>query len=196
VNLQPSTASSPRAVASPTLDSPIRKIDFRNFTYPIPDERRGKIRLRNGEQPPTQFSKYGIPYDVGYTLGDIDYGDVTGDGVEEAIIDLGWLSSGTAITSYIYIYTLNHGRPQLLWSFTTGDRADGGLQKVYADNGELVVELEGRNKIIGTDLYASDGHEGGDCCPDSFTRTRYEWRNGRFRQKGKAEVLPLARAAS
>jgi hypothetical protein len=180
-------------VASPTPDSPIRKIDFENFSYPFPDEPKGRkrIRLRDGEQPPTQFSKHGIPHDIGYGLTDVSYGDLTGDGIEEAIVILALIHSGTGITSYIYIYTLRPGRPALLWSFATGDRADGGFQKVAAENGELVVELRGRNKVIGTDLYADDGTNKGDCCPDAFTRTRYRWRDGRFRLQRTPEVVFL-----
>jgi len=178
-------------VVSPTPDSPIRKIDFENFSYPFPDEpkSRKRIKLRDGEQPPTQFSKHGIPQDIGYGLSDVSYGDLTNDGIEEAIVDLGLIHSGTAITSYVYIYTYRDGRPALLWSFATGDRADGGFRKVAAENGELIVELKGRNKVIGTNLYADDGTGKGDCCPDAFTRTRYRWRDGRFRPLGMPEVI-------
>ncbi|MDX6271307.1 MAG: hypothetical protein QOD28_2530 [Acidobacteriota bacterium] len=181
-------------VSTPKPDSPIRKIDFENFSYPFPGEPKGrkKIKLHRGEQPPTRFGKYGIPHDVGYALSDVSYGDLTGDGVEESIVILGLIHSGSGISNYVYIYMLRRDRPTLLWSFATGDRADGGLQKVAAENGELLVELLGRNKVIGTDLYADDGTNKGDCCPDAFTRTRYRWRDGRFRLQGKPEVIFLS----
>jgi|GEM_PF-2549216 len=184
------------ASASPPPDSPIRKIDFGNFSYPFPELPHGRkrIRLRDGEQPPTLFGKDGIPHDVGYALSDVSYGDLTGDGVEESIVILGLIHSGSGISHYVYIYTPRRDRPALLWSFETGDRADGGLQKVSAGNGELVVELRGRNKVIGTDLYADDGHSTGVCCTDVATRTRYRWRNGRFQQKGAAEETPFVPA--
>ncbi|MDQ1589824.1 MAG: hypothetical protein QOG71_451 [Pyrinomonadaceae bacterium] len=181
-------------VSTPTPDSPIRKFDFGNFTYPSPDHPQGrkKIKLREGDQPPTQFSKHGIPRDIGYRLRAINYGDATGDENEEAIVTLDLVHSGTARVAYVYVYTLRLSRPALLWSFATGDRADGGLKKVDAENGELLVELMGRNKVIGTDLYADDGTNKGDCCPDAFTRTRYRWRDGRFRLQGKPEVIFLS----
>lgn len=189
----PAPAPTEAAEAAAAPDSPIRKVDFENFTYPIPDGPRGreKIRLRGGEQPPTKFSEHGIPHDIGYGLQDVSYGDVTGDGAEDAIVTLGLIHSGSAVTAYVYIYGSGGGRPALLWSFASGDRADGGLRKVAAENGELVVELEGRDKVIGGDLYADDGESRGDCCPLSFTRTRYRWSNGRFRRIGKPEVLPI-----
>jgi hypothetical protein len=103
---------------------------------------------------------------------------VTGDSVEEAIVSVSIQTGGSAMPSIIYIYTLRNKRPVLLWSRSTGDRADGGLRAVYAENGRLVVEL---NSSVGA---------GGDCCPTRFMRIRYKWRGGCFRQKRK-ETLPI-----
>ena len=86
---------------------------------------------------------------------------------------------------------LRKGNPQLLWAFETGDRADGGLKRVFAENGELLVELHGKDKIIGRNLYEDDGADTGDCCPAHFTRTRYTWSRNRFRQNAPAAVLQL-----
>ena len=125
------------------------------------------------------------------TVGPVEYGDVTGDGSEEAIIVLYAELGGTESAEDVFIYTLRNRMPVLLWKFATGDRAEGGLRRIYADNGELVVELAGKDKIIGRDLYADDGTSSGLCCPTLFTRTRYQWSNGRFRQRGEAEILPF-----
>lgn len=192
-NTEEATPPPAETVANPTPDSPIRKIDFENFSYPFPERpnNRKRIKLRDGEQSPTLFGEHGIPHDIGYGLSDVSYGDLTGDGIEEGIVVLNHIHSGSGISSYVYIYTLRLSRPALLWSFATGDRADGGFQKVAAENGELLVELMGRNKIIGSDLYADDGTGKGDCCPDAFTRTRYRWRDGRFRLQGMPEVIFL-----
>jgi hypothetical protein len=124
-------------------------------------------------------------------LGSIEYGDVTGDGNEEAIIDLGWITGGSAIPDLVYIYSLKDSRPKLLFTFQTGDRADGGYRHVYAENGGLVIELEGKDKIIGKDLYVDNGTKNGLCCPTFFTRTRYEWTGTRFLPRGNAKVLPI-----
>jgi hypothetical protein len=82
----------------------------------------------------------------------------------------------------------NH--PGLLWRFEDGDRADGGLRRIYAENGGLVVELYGKGKTVGGDLFADDGMTGGDCCPTHFTRARYRWDGERFMLNGEPEVLP------
>jgi hypothetical protein len=57
---------------------------------------------------------------------------------------------------------------------------------VYAENGQLVVELYGMNKLIGKDLF---GTETGVCCPKVFTRARYDWTGNKFRLEGAAETL-------
>jgi len=160
--------------------SNIHSVDFANFTYHwIADLGNPKktFTLKNGELPATRNER-GLIDKMGVFLQGVKYGDVTGDGVEEAIVSLSIQTGGSAIPGIIYIYTLRKNRPMLLWSRSTGDRADGGLRDVYAENGQLVVEL---NSSIGSR---------GDCCPTRFTRTRYEWRAGRFRQKRK-ETLPI-----
>jgi len=128
----------------------------------------------------------------------IKYGDVTNDGVEEAMLARGVESFGSAILSTVYVYSVQNHRAKVLWQFESGDRAYGGFQAIYAHCGDLIVELEGQNATP-EDPYASeapwivDKGDGGACCPSYFTRTRYEWRKGRFRRKGKPEVLPLTR---
>ena len=182
-------------------NSPIRSVDFANFTYPskgadLTDSSKAAkgnaYTLRQGELPP-KFGARNQLLNVWLKFGSVVYGDLTGDGHEEAIVNLSWVTGGSAMPSLIYVYTLRKGRPKLLWAFETGDRADGGLKAVYAANGELVLELYGKDKIIGRDLYADDGTKNGDCCPTFFTRTRYLWRGGHFVRHGQAELFPLDR---
>ena len=87
-------------------------------------------------------------------------------------------TGGSAIPALAYIYTISGQQPKLLWSFSTGDRADGGFRRAYAQQGNLVVEL---NSPVG---------KKGDCCPTRFTRTRYQWGGKRF-QKKRQELLLL-----
>jgi hypothetical protein len=154
--------------------SSIRSIDFANFTY---KEFINPRTLVNGKEETDADPLY---------LASVIYGDVTGDNVEEALVVLFTSVRGTAIPYDGYVFTMRNGRPKLLWSFPTGDRADGGLRQMYADNGKLVVELYGKGTRIGGKLY---GTEGSACCPSSFTRNRYQWRTNHFRRKGKEEIL-------
>jgi hypothetical protein len=121
-------------------------------------------------------------------LADVTYGDVTGDGVEEAMVRLGIHTGGSSMPNCLYIYTLKGKRPKLLWAFVTGDRADGGLHSIYAEGGQLIVELYGRGARIGGKLYGTE--DAPACCAKSVTRTRYQRRGSKFRPVAKSKVFP------
>lgn len=186
---KPEAQKPPLLAASPTPNitqsnapsSSIRSVDFANFTYSwtadLGDPKK-TFALRKGEFPPTRNER-GLVQGMGVSLERVEYGDVTGDGQEEAIVVLSILTGGSAAPHVIYVYARGGDQTSLLWSGSTDDRADGGLQKVYAQNGQLVVE---RFSPIG---------KKGDCCPTRFTRTRFEWRGHRFHRKGKEETLPI-----
>lgn len=176
------TLLSPHAALPQRRVQSIRSIDFANFTYPRVGEQRDYVRrrtftLRDGKYPEHEVED-------GMHFLRVVYGDVTGDGAEEAIVVLGVETRGSAIPSCVYIYTLRNRRLSLLWGFLTGDRSDGGLHKIYAENGELVVELYGPKR-----------RWEGAAQLMRFTRRRYVWRDNRFRQKGRKEVIPLQTTA-
>jgi hypothetical protein len=167
----------------------IRSIDFRDFTYPgstygefqdyYPEE---TFTLRDGA--------WGGP-EYGMTLMTVSYGDVTGDGREEAILTFDQETDGSAALSSVYVYTLKDHRPKLLWAFESGDRAEGGLRHAYASGGKLWVELYGKEtRVEGGSATFSTEPSPGLCCPKFFTRTSYEWVDGRFQWSGGMEVLP------
>jgi hypothetical protein len=176
----------PQTVALQQQLPSIRSIDFANFSYPWPKDLidptnpQKTFTLRDGKhQGNCNYQKF-IEKE-GVTLGNVTYADVTGDGAEEAILTMHIQTCGSAMPGLVYIYMLRGSSPKLLWGFSTGDRADGGLHKVYAENHELVVELNGPER-----------RWEGDCCPMRFTRRHYVWRSNRFRQKGSSQVIPIS----
>lgn len=174
----------PSPALSQQLGSSIQSVDFANFTYPWTSGLRVRggtqtFSLRDGKRPEIRDTS-GHVEKIGVYLEQVTYGDVTGDGVEEAIIFMSILTGVSAMPGQVYIYTLRGQRPELLWHFSTGDRAEDGYRRVYAENGNLVVELNGPKR-----------RDEGLCCPVRFTRTRYQWRGGRFRQKGRKEIAPI-----
>jgi len=185
--------ANPQPQSSPAPDSSIRRFDFGNFTFPkLPSKKCNAptIRLHSGQyNAPNSVPRKLPSVDCwSVSLGKVNYGDVTGDGEEEAIVMLYAELGGTEGSQDVFVYGLDHGKPRLLWKFATGDRADGGPRQIYAENGELVIELYGVGTAIGKKLYGTE--EVGACCPKHFTRTRYRWVGGRFQQIGKQEVLP------
>ena len=170
-------------VSAQERESKIRSVDFHNFTYPWllpfgdPDK---SFTLKNDELPPT-YDERGIRDEVGVDFGSIRYADVTGDVTEEAIVFLSVQTGGSSIPGILYIYTWQNNKPKLLWSLSTGDRADGGLRDAYAENGNFVLELNSSDRKLGA------------CCPIKFERTQYKWNGKKFRQKQK-EVLPIPKS--
>jgi hypothetical protein len=164
--------------------SSIHSVDFANFTYPWTAGLaiRGGTKsfsLRDGKRPEVRDASEHV-VEIGVYLEEVIYGDVTGDGGEEAIVIMSIVTGVSAMPGQVYIYTSRGDGPKLLWHFATGDRADNGFRKVYIDHGNLVVELNGPKRF-------SEGL----CCPVRFTRTRYQWRGGRFRQKGRKVINPI-----
>jgi hypothetical protein len=70
----------------------------------------------------------------------VKYGDLTGDGNEEALVVLGLITSGTARPNIIFIYTMPNDESKRLWVYETGDRADYGYHDVSIKEGQLLIE--------------------------------------------------------
>jgi hypothetical protein len=173
----------------------IRDIDFKNFSYPkLPTgkcSRMSRVRVRDGKYGSIKnFSPHVVPRGGCWQVdvAPVIYGDVTGDGHEDAIVILYAEMGGTESSNDVFIYTLRRDKPALIWKFATGDRAEGGLLKIYAQNGKLVVELAGKNKFIGANFYGGDCT--GACQPPFLTRSMYEWTRGAFHRRG-LENLPF-----
>jgi hypothetical protein len=167
-----------------TTDSPLGKIDFKNFTFPMP---RGwqstedkDVTLVNGTRPIGK-TKIG----VGYVK--TRFFDLTGDGKDDAIVILRIGTGGLSQSQIVYIYTLVSNQPKLIWYFRTGDRADAGLKNLSADNGLFSIELFGQDRYIfgEVETLKIPGDDVDICCPTHFTQTKYKWTGRNFQMQGK-----------
>lgn len=197
VPLSPSPVITPTPAATPTsktsavetTDSSIRKVDFKNFTYAWTEEMSSDdektLSLKNGKR---EFVRNG---QIGVKLTKPVYGDVTGDGAEEAFINLSVETGGSAVPNMIYVYTLEKAKPKLLWSFDTGDRAEGGFKQIYAENGELVIETFGESRFENGkwNFQIPEGKFKGFCCPMVFSRNRFKWNGEKFVLSSAPEML-------
>lgn len=181
------TSPTPNATRTPIVDPefpPISRVDFKNFAFP---ETNGyeRFKLKNGEKP-FIFGK-----EDGVDLFKTEYADLTGDDNEEAILTMSIQTGGSAIPNLIYIYTLKDDKPKPLWNFMTGDRADGGLKKLYVENGELIVELFGDSKLVNNkwSFYIPKEKYLGDGRPSIYTRNRFKWNGKKFVLEGKPELF-------
>jgi hypothetical protein len=169
-------------------DAPIGKFDFKNYTYPLPrgwqDSDGKEVELINGKRPmemSEEVERIGLSYVT------TKFFDVTGDGQDDAFVILKIETGGGAIPQLVYVFQWKENQPEMIWYFRTGDRADGGLKDIRAENGEVVIELFGQDRYIVGELDTAKvtGDEEQLCCPTHFTKSRYKWNGSAFRLEGK-----------
>lgn len=185
-----------------TTSSPIGNFDFKNYSYPLPhgwenpdgsdatlvNGRLAPVSVAtNDEMSPDEKSEAKSRRRIGLSYVTTKYFDVTGDGQDEALVVLKIETSGSAIPQIVFVFTWKDGKPELIWPFRTGDRADGGLKDLRAENGALVLELFGQDRFLlganETGKITNDREQ--LCCPTYFTRTRYKWNGKNFQLQGK-----------
>src|SRR5918993_1370779 len=91
----------PQAVYSQRRISSVRSVDFANFTYPALWTKK-PFRLKNG-----RLELVHDHYLTEYALKGVSYLDLTGDGKEEAVVEVtDFTACGSSYsTSYIYVYS-------------------------------------------------------------------------------------------
>lgn len=196
-----------------TTASPLGSFDFRNFTYPLPrswqHQDGDEIVLQNGkltpkfkdiqeEMTPEEKAAARAERRIGMSYVTAKYLDVNGDGQDEAAVVLKVETGGNAIPQLVYIYEWKNGQPNLLWNFRTGDRADGGLKDIRAENGGMVVELYGQDRFLLGQFETAKitGDEEQLCCPTFFTRTYYKWNGKVFQMQGKRLTYEMSNPAN
>lgn len=184
-------------------NSPIAKFDFKNYIYELPrgwqnPDGSTDIKLNDGRVEPAEANAKEKESDdltslrrIGMTLVATKFFDVTGDGEDEAVVILKIETGGSAIPQIVHIFSWKDGRPEIIWPFRTGDRADGGLKNIFADGGNLVVELYGQDRFLLGET--ETGRIGDDveqlCCPTHFTRSVYKWNGKDFLMQGKRQTF-------
>lgn len=173
-------------ISKEKLYSSIRKIGFKNFTFPwTKNQGDGDLfTLKNGKKERVDEN------DAEATLQKVEYGDVTNDGEEEAMLSVYPWSGGNCSCEMVFIYTLKNKTPKLLWSFDTWDKANGGFKRAYAENGKLVVETFGDNKFENDEWEFNFPEKiEGYCCPTAYTKIRFEWNGEKFMVSGKPQLF-------
>ncbi|MBK7929590.1 MAG: VCBS repeat-containing protein [Bryobacterales bacterium] len=161
-------------------------VDFRNFEYPLPNmEEKGempatwkwlpsvlktRVRIRNGEfREPTPDLGPGPSVRWVSTV----WGDLDGDGREEAAVLLRYGTGGTATWQYLYVYRLGGKRPELMSILESGSRAQGGL---------VDIAMRGQAMVL---RFQDEERQRGDCCSNGYIEVSYRWDVGHFLEVGK-----------
>ena len=153
--------------AGATAAVSIRSIDWQNRTYQTDDG--GTITVKDGEAELEVDAE--VPEIRGFfQVSAPTYGDVNGDGVEDAILITGFNGGGSGTFTSGEIYTLPAGatEPVRLGFIPGGDRGDGGLDDVKVEGGKVIVH---RNQSEEDD---------GACCPSKLVREVWTWNGEMF----------------
>lgn len=157
-------------------DSPIRAIDWANRTYDVGE---GKYTVKDGKYE-YAFDEDGNVVPSDYQPKDPDgyvergfflvtppvFGDLDGDGAEEAVIVTMENTGGTGHFTGVDVYTLRDGKPEAIAGIPGGDRGDGGISDVRIEAGAVIVD-----RFMSRDV-------DGACCPSQVQIERWQWRNG------------------
>lgn len=199
VSVKP-TPAAPTAAPSDTKDeksvpSAFAGIDFKNFSYPT--NLRGIVALEHGERViPNTGSAGG---DTFY-FRSVNYSDITGDGTEEAIVQLLQVSCGGSCdggSHLFYFYSAGSNKPQLLSKIETGSAAEGGcgLKSFVLKNRNLDLERFRVCRVSGTTFksvpdQSSDEKFQGKFDAHSFTRFLLRFDGRRF-VANQRQVFPF-----
>ena len=172
-------APSPSNSSPSSPNSPIGKIDFTNFVYDwyptwadAPATGR-RIILKEGSMD-LNFAYGKEPRKFSLIDNGVSFGDLTGDGTEEAVVVLNIITSGTARPHLIFVYRIAGGKPEMIWAYETGDRWDYGYHRAFIQNEELVIERYKPNIVD----YEGQKHEMSSSY--AYVRDYYKWNGEGF----------------
>jgi len=120
----------------------IHRVDFRNFSYrPVClnwQEAHETVRVKDGS-----FSRKNPDDPVTFEVTDVVYGDLTGDGIDEAVVLATCNTGGSGWFDEAFIYAMKSSKPVMLLRVPGGDRAAGGIRAVRIESRLLLVERLG-----------------------------------------------------
>jgi hypothetical protein len=112
----------------------IRDVDFFNFTY-SEDGSEG-FYVKDGSFTAEIDDGKSLFILTTYEIVSISFGDLTGDGKEEAAISsIENTNLSTGRFSGGYVYTIKEGKPEMMYKIAMGDRAWGGIYKLEIKDG-------------------------------------------------------------
>ncbi|QYO65934.1 hypothetical protein [Leptolyngbya sp. 7M] len=173
------------AAMTVTSQSAIRRVDFKNFTYPATcaSDESENVTVEDGEYS-YEKEEDGYVDRFYFKVYAPEYGDLTGDGVEEAVIIAVCNTGGTGNFTEGYVFGVRNGKPELIARFPGGDRANGGLRSAKVVNRQLVIESN------------DTGEWGGACCPEYIVTSKYRLSGKNLIRIGipsRREIYPVER---
>jgi hypothetical protein len=165
----PATTSASTTTASPTTPAPVAPtaapvspdkdpcagVDFRNFTYYLPDYELVTVKDGVGAR-----GEPGDKYYVRAIVRAVAVGDIGGENDDvETVVFIDADTGGDERFSDVHVISCSPTAVTITTSAGGGDRAYGGIRSIVIQAGKLLV-----------DRYADDN---GVCCPAAAARTTY-----------------------
>lgn len=168
------TATAPSAPPTTTASpDPCAGVDFRNFTYYLPDYEL--VTVQNG------VGARGAPGDKYYVRAKvraIAVGDIGGQNADaETVVFIDADTGGDERLSDVHVLSCSPTAVTIMTSAGGGDRAYGGIRSIVIEDHKLLI-----------DRYADDN---GVCCPGAAARTTYVLSGTKLVAEGKPVVRKL-----
>lgn len=135
-------------LAAPAPAGDIHKIDFKSFTYHPScadfesNPPKIPVQVIRGKFEGPADSDLMVAY---FEVQEVLYGDLNGDGRDEAVIRTLCNTGGTGQFDEGFVYGMKDGKPVLLGRIPGGDRASGGVRCARVEDGALKVERVGND---------------------------------------------------
>ncbi len=174
----------------------IRQVDFRNFTFHADSaciDEKEPVLVRDGK-----FRNESKKFDISVT--DIIYGDLTGDGQDEAVVRLLCIGISSSRADEAILYTMQAGQPVPISQLDPGHGAFGSIWSIGISNGILTVERLSSEidaatpQYVDTEMLRWDGRqliEAGEPKRRRYVqerRSELENRNGRSQERELSRV--------
>jgi heat shock protein HslJ len=156
------------AQAGLTLDT------LRNATYPSEWEDSGAITLTNGRYEGEPFVEGGATRLVVTLVSPLAFGDLDGDGVDDAVVILVANPGGSGTFHTLEAVRNERGEPVHLASYSLGDRVR--VRSLAIEGGQIALEM------------VTHGPDDPMCCPTQVVHNTYALEGGELVEKG-SEVI-------
>jgi len=161
-----------KAQVSLTLDA------LRNATYPSEWEDDGAITLVNGRYEGEPYVEGGATRLVVTLFSPLAFGDLEGDGVDDAAVILVADPGGSGTFYSLEAVRNESGEPAHLASYALGDRAQ--IRSLEIEGGQIALEM------------VTHGPDDPMCCPTQIVRNTYALEAGQLVEKGSEAIGTVA----
>jgi hypothetical protein len=144
----------------------IRSVDFKNGLYRPSCRGRKPVVVKDGvfQREDERF---------GFRVLSVQYGDVTGDGKEDAVVLTACRLGGTGNPTEGFIFVMKSDKASQVARVPEGDRALGGIEKLEIEGGMLKVTRKQGQAA---------------CCAERLETTTYKLEGARLVQVGDVVV--------